>query len=593
MILPTFANPAGFWALAGVPAILAIHFLQQRARRAVTSTWFLIEPFAPRSVGGRTWERLRSSRALWLQLLAALVTTWLFTEPRWPRAESAQTVVVVLDASTSMEAFRPAALRAAQHELGAAEGLAARTTWVIITTDSRQPPLYRGPEHAAALAALEHWQPELGTHDLAPALRLAHSLAGDSGRTLLITDARHKVPAGQRAVGVGRSIDNAGFAGANFTRDEHGLAWRAFVQNRSAAALHRSWWIESGGQRSATRELDLAPGALAEITGNFPEGLEQCTVVLEPDAFPADDRLPLVRPAAKPLTVAVDGDDAAAKFFHKLAADVDGVTFVAPASATLRLARASADDADHEKHGGIFWPQADQRASASIMPDPITAERNPLVDDLNWQGWIGTGPRGYVAAPADTALLWQGHWPVAYLHATSAGAHQLRLAFDWDTSNAGRLPATVLMARRFLEAERDAQAAPYAANFDAAASLPLTGVASEGDLVLAFQAAAGGDAVSRTLAPLERIGLHAPGRAGFFTLKRGGDLVVRGATQFADARQGDFRQTETFFQEDPSEHRIAVERLTRPDPLVKLWLALLALLALGSWWTRGGGAPLS
>src|SRR3954469_12531423 len=115
-MFPTFANPLGFWALLGVPTIIAIHFLQQRSGRRGTSTWFLIEPFAPRSVGGRTWEKLRSSRALWLQLFAVLVTTWLFTEPRWPRAESAQTVVVVLDRSASMMAFRAGAIRAAGRE---------------------------------------------------------------------------------------------------------------------------------------------------------------------------------------------------------------------------------------------------------------------------------------------------------------------------------------------------------------------------------------------------------------------------------------------------------------------------------------------
>src|SRR5438309_2864693 len=137
-MLPTFANPAGFWALALVPTILAIHFLQQRSKRVITSTWFLIDPFAPRSVGGRTWEKLRSSRALWLQLLAALLTTWLLTEPRWPRADSTQTVVLVLDSSVSMSAFRAAAIQAAQREISGSAGLAMHTTWVIMTSDPRQ-----------------------------------------------------------------------------------------------------------------------------------------------------------------------------------------------------------------------------------------------------------------------------------------------------------------------------------------------------------------------------------------------------------------------------------------------------------------------
>lgn len=109
-MMPLFANPAGFWALLGVPAILAIHFLQQRAKVARTSTWFLIEKLAPDSARGRTWDRLRTSRTLWLQLYAVLVATWLLVAPRWVRAESAQTIVVVLDSSAAMEAFRVPAI---------------------------------------------------------------------------------------------------------------------------------------------------------------------------------------------------------------------------------------------------------------------------------------------------------------------------------------------------------------------------------------------------------------------------------------------------------------------------------------------------
>src|SRR5437762_13110157 len=89
-MLPIFANPAGLWVLLALPAILAIHFLQQRARTARTSTWFLIEKLAPDSARGRTWDRLRSSRTLWLQLASVLLAAWVLAEPRWVRAESAR-----------------------------------------------------------------------------------------------------------------------------------------------------------------------------------------------------------------------------------------------------------------------------------------------------------------------------------------------------------------------------------------------------------------------------------------------------------------------------------------------------------------------
>lgn len=598
-MLPIFANPAGLWALLGVPAILAIHFLQQRARVARTSTWFLIEKLAPDSARGRTWDRLRSSRTLWLQLLAVVLAAWVLAEPRWVRAESAQTVVVVLDASASMDAFRSGGIAAAEREMTLADGLATHTTWVVMTSDPRAPALYRGLEREAASAALTRWQPELGLHDLGPALRLAHGLAGASGRTLLVTDARAKVPAGQRAAGVGRPIENVGFAGASVMRDESGgHTWRALVKNNALTPQQRTWHLEAGAINSPEQTLELQPGAITEISARLPDGVDAATVVLSADDFAADDRLPLVRPAPKPLVVLADGDDEAVQFFKKLAANVDGVTLAGSGMpATLRLARLTADEAAREPRGGIFWPHADQRAQAPLMTEPVTPERDPLVAGLNWQGWFGTGPYGFAATPADTALLWQGRWPLVFVRPLAAMpgrpaavGRKLMFAFDWATSNASRLPATVLLVRRFLEAERDAQRAPYAANFDCNATVPLAGLASDGALTRTFQSVAGGPPETRTLAPGERADLRAPGRAGFFTLKQGGELLVRGAAEFADARQGDFHAAEKFFIELPGERQAAIERNTQADPFATLWLLALAGLVLGSWWTRTGGA---
>ena len=82
------ANPAALWGLLALPALVAIHFLQQCARRVETSTRFLIDALAPESAGGRTWDRFIHSRTFWLQALAALLLVWVWTGPRWPRADS-------------------------------------------------------------------------------------------------------------------------------------------------------------------------------------------------------------------------------------------------------------------------------------------------------------------------------------------------------------------------------------------------------------------------------------------------------------------------------------------------------------------------
>lgn len=603
--MPIFANPAGLWVLLAVPAILAIHFLQQRAKVARTSTWFLIEKLAPDSARGRTWDRLRGSRTLWLQLLAVLLAAWVLGEPRWVRAESAQTVVVVMDASVALEAFRAPALAAAERELNQADGLAARTTWVVMTTNPRQPPLYRGLERAAASAALARWQPELGRHDPGPALRLARTLAGATGRTLLITDAKAKVPPDQRAAGVGRPIDNVGFAGATVTREETGQVWRALVKNHGAALQRRTWHLDVAGAKSAPQTLELAPGALTEISARLPDGAERVTVVLSEDDFAADNFLPLVVPRPKPLTVSVDGGDPTGEFLRKLAESVEGVVINPPAGAsppTLRFARLSAAEVAGEARGGIFWPPADQRAQAALLAEPVTAERDALVAGLNWQGWFGTGPYGFAAVAGDVPLLWQGKWPLVFVRPASATAtangasasapapaRKLMFAFDWATSNAARLPATVLLARRFLEAERDAQRAPFAANFDCGAPVLLAGVPAEGGVTLTFEPAGAKpdeQPIVTAIAPAERAGLRAPGRAGFFTVRQGNEVLVRGSAQFADARQGDFRAAEKFTVDVRSERAAAIERHTTADPFVVLWLALLAVVVLASWWAR-------
>ncbi|MBC8012239.1 MAG: BatA domain-containing protein, partial [Burkholderiales bacterium] len=158
------ANPVALWGLLALPTLVAIHFFQQRSRRVETSVLFLIEALSPESQGGRTWERFRGSRSFWLQVLAVLLSVWVLVEPRWPRADSAQTVVVVLDDAMALRAFEQEARLAARDLMLEAERRAAKTEWVLMTSDTRRPALYRGGERLRAEAALLAWRPALGTH---------------------------------------------------------------------------------------------------------------------------------------------------------------------------------------------------------------------------------------------------------------------------------------------------------------------------------------------------------------------------------------------------------------------------------------------
>ncbi|MDR0901889.1 MAG: BatA domain-containing protein, partial [Opitutaceae bacterium] len=442
-LLPSFSNLAGLWILLGAPAVLAVHFLQQRSRRVVTSTLFLLDALAPESKGGRRWERLRASRAMWLQLLAVALAAWVLAGPRWLRDESSQTVVLVLDSSASMEAFRAEAARAAGRKISEHAGVAARMEWVVLSSDPRQPPLYRGADRRGALRAVEEWRPRMGAHDCGPALRLARSLAGGAGATWFVTDSRSKTPPGQPSVGVGRALANAGFAGATVSRVEtsaaasgeggtgsasapRGHAWRALVRNFSSEPVRREWWIEAGAGRTPSQTVEIGAGGLAELTGRFPGDAGALTLALAPDEFALDDRLPLVRPAPKRLTVAVEIADRETRgFFQKIVAGVDGTERAPRDAGGLRIA-----------DWGVFQPQPPgdvtgiflmreaaetiaQRAALGegrrVRLEAVVAERHPLVADLNWQGFIGTGAGGLKREPGDEVLLWQGGEALAWL----------------------------------------------------------------------------------------------------------------------------------------------------------------------------------
>lgn len=581
-----FNNPLGFWLLLAIPAVVAIHFLQQRSRSLRITTLFLLERAAPESRSGRTWDRLRNSLALWCQLLAILLACWVLVEPRWIRPQSSATVVIVLDDSASMSAFRGEAHRALRERIASSEGLAERVTWILMPSDTRQLPYYRGSSPEQALAAFDQWKPSLGTHDCIPAIRLARSLAGSSGVVWFVTDNREGVPPDQPTVGVGSPVPNVGFAGSTLVREDGRLLWKAYVQNRSDKAQQRTWWIESGSVRTPERRVDLAPGSLTELSGPFPEGADRCVLSLSPDAFTLDDTLPLQRPRPKSLRVAVGLDGQAGEFFRKLVPTIDGLFLSQPAQARLKIARFKPQEARPQGPAILLADAQGASKGERISIAQRVPARHPLMADLNWQAWLGTGAEEMTLQRGDLSLLWQGEAPLIVLGAGEDDTRSLLFNFNWTASNAERLPASVLLVRRFLEQIRDAQSGSFDTNYDCGApvTLALRDLAASGDFSLEFTPARQGlQSTRHTVSAAELSVLRAPELPGFFVLRRGNEELVRASARYADPREGDFSQAETFFTETPTLKQALIERTTKPDPFEKPALLLIVACLLLSW----------
>ncbi|MCP5550435.1 MAG: BatA domain-containing protein [Akkermansiaceae bacterium] len=584
----TLANLAGLWALLGIPAVLAIHFLQRQSRVETVSTLFLLDQLRRESVSGRRFERLRSSIPLWLQLLLVLILTWLLVEPRWVRPDSVRRIAVVLDGSASMSAFRGRLAAELSGELGKPGPAGLRTEYVVLDSRTAGEPVYNGSSLTDMLAAIaETWRPTGGDHDFGPSLRIGRSLAGPKGLVVLATD--HLVdrpPYRARLLAVGEPRENVGFAGLEVARNDDGeWIWLALVRNYADTARTRRWFMRAGpGQRTAEREISLAPGEIRTLQGRFPEDSGAAVLHLEPDDFDVDDRLPLLRPEPKPFSIAVASpvlneafSDILASFENLAPPPPDG----APDLALAAYEPLNPAPLPERTIAFVHHPNA----AREFETGPIVAENHPLMTGLNWQGLIARRSPGIPVRAEDTVLLWQAERALVFLN-TSGGARQLCFNFDLTTSNAARLPAFVVLLHRFVDGLREAKVAPESKNVETAQALAVAADSSAENappLEYRREDAATGDRVTETI-PLERATLlRAPDTPGFVEIQQGDALLLRAAVAFADTREADLRNAASRSDLAGVESEV-IEEHTDRDAHWRLWLLAGLAALLASWY---------
>ncbi len=540
-MLPSLANLPGLWALLGIPAILAIHFLQRRSRLVTTTTRFLLDNLAPVSATGRRFERLRNSRNLWLQLLTVLLVTWFLVQPRWLRPDTRQTIVLVLDSSLSLDAFLPDLDAALATALPPLANAAAQTDWIALESDLARPRLYSGLSLSDLRAALADWQPRLGTHDVTPALRLAGTLTRDQGTIVLVSDRPTPVPAGVEQLTIGQPIPNVGWIGLRTDQEN----WTALVRNHGPSPVETSWQINEDTPTS----LKLDPGQTRALTGPFPTGADRVTLHLPADPFTIDDRLPIVRPLPKELTVTSSPDAKLTDFFARLTTSLRNArpTNTAPDLTLAEYDPLSPTDIPPRSITFLTDPSPVQ----SYVQGTIVAESDPLVADLNWQGLLVRDTFTVPAKENDQPLLWQGGRPLIFIRGTGPD-RTLVLNFDLRQSNADRLPALIILLSRFADSVRAEKITFTRENFELNQPLDPT-------------------------IPTNR----APDRPTFF--ERGEPTpLLAGATHFADPREADFSAAVTTNTLENVITKLA-ERNTEQDFLTPLWLLLFTAATITTW----------
>lgn len=558
----TFGNPAGAWALLGLVVVAAIHLLQRQSRRVTVTTRFLLETLQPVSAHGRRIERIRNSLPLWLQLLIVLIATWILLQPRWLAPDTRQTVVVVLDSSLSMDAFREEIARRLSVELPLLAGAARATNWVVIESDPARPRLYAGPSLDGAMNAVEEWRPRLGSHDIEPVLRLANALAGRGGSVVFVSDREIALPSGIQWLGVGAPIPNVGWLGARV--DDVG--WTALVRNHDSSPATRTWAVrDADDQIGPQTSVTLQGGETRKLSGLFPDQTDRVTLELSPDRFDADDQLPIVRPAAKELGVAVRSGDRLGPFLERLRSSLADAIAV-DENPDLQLVEFDVSAALEIPSASMVFA-ADPEPRSKLLPGVVVAEDHPLVTNLSWQGLLVRDSQLVRALDGDDVLLWHGDRPLIFLRGRGSD-QSLVINFDVSQSNADRIPAFIVLLNRFVDRVRAEKVGFMRANFDVNQPLDVATTPDGSPPVIEGR----DDGM-----------LRAPERAGFFTVTEDGVARLEGSAQFADPREAEFHQAASGGSLAATASDL-LEQNSRPSSLTPAFLLVLFGVVLGSWW---------
>lgn len=593
----TLTYPLGLLALLGIPAIIAIHFLQRQSRTLTVSTLFLLEQMRRESVKGRRFERIRNSIPLWLQLLMVLVLTWLLVAPQWTRPNSVQQIAVVLDSSASMSAFRGEATSALLSELTRLSEVTEQTEIVLLDSRLAEEPIFSGTEIPEMVPVLEEeWTPNGGEHDFGPALRVGRSLVGPEGLLILATDHPQQAsPYNAVQLAVGEPKANVGFAGISTELDEAGdLRWTATVRNYGTEVQTRTWYLITDTQaRSDDRSITLEPGEIRALKGLFPPSANSLTLHLSPDALTLDDTLPIIRPEPKPFFVGRVSSPKLDTTFQSVI-DSFGENVAIPTSeqpTDLMLATFDPFATENQLPATSLVFLQQRTTPAKYLSGRIVSANHQLINDLNWQGLIARdSPEIPHDDVLDNTLLWQGDRALIILR-TTEGRRQLIFNFDLATSNATNLPAFVVLLHRFVEQLRENKIAPESRNLEINEAINLAlytnptdpdGNARDLTIQQTFIATETDSPISTVIPPAQSKIIRAPDLPGYLQIAQGETVLLKAATHFADTREADLSEAAEANDLPASSSHLVEKNATSQSPWQLILVGLLVLL-LASW----------
>ena len=586
--------PWGLLALAGIPAVLAIHWFRRRSPTRTVTGLFLYPPPAPTAASGRRREQIVATPSLWLELFAVLALAWWLTDVYLASDQRGRHVGIVLDdrlrlRATLADGSTPA--ERIRRQLAARLADLRPVDRVTVIASGAVPRVLAGPAATPeqATAAISAWVPSSPWHELEPATTLMQQIlaqvAHDGGDMLVASDRiPHDAPTGIGWIATGEPLAASGLADVRWVRDDAGerLVVRVTV---SGAAPVRALEVRAGeavigtvpGVAAGTVILPLEPAKLHDA--------EVLTVsLLGADPLPIDDTVQVFRPPLRVVHITLTLPAGLQALVDRVLHGIPGIA-IGPANNATEFVIGTRP----ETQLGVWSLCIAPTAGSDAALGPFLVRRgHPLARDLDGTGllWVGGQPRAAQSIDSESlisagnlVLLSEqrhGRDRMVTLHADPAAgtlaAHPL-----WPS-----LIANVIEARR--------AALPGVVDPNRPAALPTLVVLPPGSTSLSVTAPDGIDTTTFTADTDGAVLLPALRLAGTWQLRLGDARATWKTLNVStlDERMSDFTTAMTRTIEPTDSALVAVERRrSAAERLVPLILAALAGVLACWFWAKG------
>ncbi|MHC4879324.1 MAG: vWA domain-containing protein [Planctomycetota bacterium] len=627
-----FANPWGLLGLLALPAIVVLHLYHRRFPPRLVGGLHLWGVQQRIPIEGRRREKLPITPSLLLELLAALLATFLLSQPRFSDTEGVEHFIVVLDNSASMGAIDADDVSSCERAIAELKQRVEAATGgcrVTLIETGRRPIMLAGPavEWTDTQSALEAWQPELPDHSPQSALDLAVQLAEDGGRVLFLTDrlpdasdaaANVVIADNVEVIAAGLPLANLAITSAHWSLDPASLAGTVFLRVANLGPRPQAVTVRGIVDQQTVFEspLALAAGQESALQAAVPGGAGELTVLLEgnDDGLAIDSSVTLIEPQLRTVQVGLDfpEDDHRRTAVQRVLAEMP----IASLSGTKPDLVITATSGLPESRDDLWWlglgphnlpaaltetsgsengtQQAAGPAQVTVSGPYLVDKRHPLLEGVQLDGVVWGGVRSLTVG--HTPLVSCGSLPLfVQLSGTRTTAYLLNI--DVRRSNLTESPDWPILLSNLVTLRQ--QALPglsrwnFRVNEDVSFRVntdlhePLSNTAANGartpvELTLRHRD------ISRPVSTLGLFELPAVEHTGVYELLHNSRTLERFAVNFFDRTESDLtRQQSGSRQPVSDDHTSFLATDTSLHSLICVALLVILGLIIADWFTVG------